>query len=352
MRWLRKTTRWTVWLAIRKIGYPPGRRRNSAKGSLILGAMGQRSKTETVVAIFQAFLQKRSWRQPALARHVDIGVAALRKHLMELSASGFPIERIEDDPPHVSWRVPKDWFPGGVLFESASVPDLLRMLSRLPRSAARDALIGKTLEAAPRSPTAPLKLPSVLAPRSTENEQNYLPLIEDAATNKVCLEFKYFTSSRGHLRWRRASVQKVVIGPPARFVAVCHDDGGLKWFRLDNVQNARLDTSQPFRSAELAKVEAMLNESVDGFHHGDAVHCSFFVQEPDCRWVEHNLPVLMSAERVPGGMRFTTTTAGVLRLARYVVGLGAAARAETPELAEFVVELARGALAAASASEA
>jgi hypothetical protein len=54
----------------------------------------------------------------------------------------------------------------------------------------------------------------------------------------------------------------------------------------------------------------------------------------------------MTAEVVPGGLRISVTTAGVLLLARYVVGLGAAARAETPELALLVTELARGALEA------
>jgi hypothetical protein len=56
----------------------------------------------------------------------------------------------------------------------------------------------------------------------------------------------------------------------------------------------------------------------------------------------------MTREVVPGGLRFSTTTAGVLRLARHVVGLGAAAHAETPELALLVAELARGALSAST----
>jgi predicted DNA-binding transcriptional regulator YafY len=164
------------------------------------------------------------------------------------------------------------------------------MLSRLPRSAARDRLIGKILEAAPRPSTAIPDVSSVLAPESTENEQNYLPLVEDAANRRICLEFKYFTTSRGDLRWRRASVQRVLIGPPARFVAVCHLDGSLKWFRLDNVHNACLDRSQPFRSAEAGEVEAMLNESVDGYHKGGPVQCSFSVREPDSRWSSTTSP--------------------------------------------------------------
>ena len=66
-------------------------------------------------------------------------------------------------------------------------------------------------------------------------------------------------------------------------------------------------------------------------------------------WLTPPLPVPgapsgMTAEVVPGGLCATGTTAGVLRLARYVVGLGVAARAETPELAMLVAELAQGAL--------
>jgi hypothetical protein len=154
--------------------------------------------------------------------------------------------------------------------------------------------------------------------------------------------------SRGTVEWRHASVQRVVIGPPARIVAVCHRDGALKWFRLDNVLGARLDDTVEYRTVDAAAVESMLKESVDGFHQGGAVLCAFFVRAPESRWVEPNLPGSMTREVVPGGLRFSTTTAGVLRLARHVVGLGAAAHAETPELALLVAELARGALSAST----
>jgi predicted DNA-binding transcriptional regulator YafY len=307
--------------------------------------MGQRSRTATVVAILQAFLQRRSWKQAELARHVDVTVAALRKHLTELTTSGFPLIR-EDDHPHVWWSVPRDWFPGAVLFDADSVPELLRQLGRMPRSAARDRLIRRVLEAAPHHDPAPAAK-AVLAPRSTESEESYLPLAEDSAIHGVCLCFNYFTASRGSLEWRRASVQRVLIGPPARFVAVCHRSDRLKWFRLDNVLGARLDPAEPYRAADPAEVEAMLRESFDGFHQGGAaVSCAFVVREPESRWVERNLPGPMTVEVVPGGLRFSAVTAGVLRLARFVVGLGAAARVETPELSVLVAELARGALEA------
>ena len=305
--------------------------------------MGKRSKTETVVAILQAFLKERTWRQAELARHVGVGVDALRKHLDELCASGFPLTQ-EREHPHIYWSVPKGWFPGAVLFESERVPVLLRQLSRLPRSKTRDQLIRTILDAAPRPSPA---VPAVLTAQWTEPEEEFLSRIEDAQANRTALEIKYRSTNHPEGQWRHVSVQRVAVGPPARFVAYCHKVEKLLWFRVDNVLRVIEDASKPFQKVEAAKVETMLSQSVDGFCRGDAIRCSFFVRDPEARWVEHNLPVSIAPERVAGGTRFTTTTAGVLRLARYVVGLGVAARAETPELAAQVRELARGALEAA-----
>lgn len=307
--------------------------------------MGKRSSTETVVAILQALMKQRTCKQADLARLAGVDSQVVRKHLEELETHGFPLERSEE-PPHVFWSVPKNWFPGAVLFDSKSVPVLLRQLSRLPRSAEREQLIRRILDAAQRPPPAPLKAPAVLTSQWTENEETFLPLVEDAATRRISLVIKYLTTGRDKAEWRTLSVQSVVIGPPTRFLAFCHNTEALKWFRLDNVRSANIDETEPFREADPDQVDAMLKQSVDGFHKGGPIQCSFVVCEPECRWVEHNLPVSMTSERVPGGMRFTTTTAGVLRLARFVVGLGISARAETRELAELVEDLARGALEA------
>jgi predicted DNA-binding transcriptional regulator YafY len=217
-------------------------------------------------------------------------------------------------------------------------------LSRLARSKVRDGLIRQILDAAPRPAPAPAEAPAVLTPQRTESEEVHLVHVEDAAMLKRTLTLKYLTTGHDKARWRPVSVQSVVPGPPARFIAFCHETQVLKWYRLDNVQGAHFDDPEPYRPADPGQVEAMLAESVDGFHQGGAVHCAFFVREPESRWVAHNLPVSMSPEPAPGGTRFMATTAGVLRLARFVVGLGAAARAETPELADQVKELARGAL--------
>ncbi len=311
-------------------------------------AVGQRSGTETVVAILQAFLRQRTWPQAELAREVGVGVGTVRRRLHELEAQGFPLSR-EDDPPHVFWSVPKDWFPGGVVFASADTLELLRHLGRLPRAEARDRLIRRILDAAPRQePLAREERRAIIPPSAPEGEQHYLSLAEDAAVRRIPLECKYFTVSRGTLEWRRLSVQRVLVGPPARLLAVCHRDGSLKWFRADNVQTARLDPAEPYRPAGPAQIEAVLAESMDGFHQGSApARCAFIVMDPESRWVSKNLLPSMTAEPIPGGLRVVSTTAGVLRLARYVVGLGGVTRIETPELRAAVRELARGALDAA-----
>jgi hypothetical protein len=73
---------------------------------------------------------------------------------------------------------------------------------------------------------------------------------------------------------------------------------------------------------------------------------SFVVRNPDARWVKKNLPDGMQAETIPEGIRVTTHTAALRRVAQYVVGLGAAATPESADLASEVATLARGALQA------
>jgi predicted DNA-binding transcriptional regulator YafY len=309
--------------------------------------VGQRSSTETIVALVQAFLEQRTWSQADLAEHIGIGVAAVRKRLQELSAHGVPLTR-EEDPPQVYWSVPPGWLPGAIAFPAADALDLLRHLARLPRSAARERLLRRVLAAAPRRDPL-LEGDALVTPRLTEAEEAYLAVAEDAAQRRVSLACTYFTVSRGALERRYLSVQRVVVGPPARLLAVCHRDGRLKWFRVDNVQAARLDAAEPYRPGDPAQIDAVLAQSVDGFHRdGAPVRCAFVVREPESRWVERNLLPGMVAEPLPGGLRVVATTGGVLRLARYVVGLGGVTCIDTPELRAAVRELARGALEAAA----
>ncbi len=302
--------------------------------------MGQRSNTETIVAILKAFLDNRTWKQAELARHVGVNAGTLHKRLIELAANGIPLTA-EKDHPHVYWSVPKSWYPGGVLLTGEQVEGLLRQLSRLPTSKARNQLLETLLRFLPLPPPTAVVVPAETTPR----EEEHLPAIEDAASKKVALAFRYYTAGRGSETKRHGSVHRVLLGPPARFVATCHRSGELKWFRVENVSEARLDPQETYRDADPKQVDAHVRASLDGFHEGGApVRHTFFVSDPDARWVARNLMEAMTFEDVPGGIRVTLETAAPKRLARYVVGLGAAAKPLTPALAKEVRALAQGAL--------
>lgn len=304
--------------------------------------MGQRSKTETVIAILKAFLDHKTWQQAELARHVGVQPATIHKQLMELAEYGVPLS-FEKDHPHVYWSLPKSWYPGGVLFTGEQVTDVFRQLSRMPKSKARDGLLESLLKYLPGREAGGAIVPA----ETTAREEQYLPVIEDAGNQKVALQFRYFTVTRGSEAMRHASVHRVVFGPPARFVATCHRTGGLKWFRVENVSDAKLDAREKFREADPKVVDAHLRASLDGFHEGGApTKHVFFVSDPDARWVARNLMEAMQAEEVPGGIRVTVETSALTRLARFVVGLGAAAKPLTPGLEAEVGALARGALEA------
>ena len=102
--------------------------------------------------------------------------------------------------------------------------------------------------------------------------------------------FYQFTANRGSEGTRYASVHRILLGPPARFVATCHRTGGLKWFRVENVSDAKLDTHEAFRDADPKTVDAHLRASLDGFHEGGPPQKHvFFVSNPDARWVARNL---------------------------------------------------------------
>jgi predicted DNA-binding transcriptional regulator YafY len=309
--------------------------------------VGQRSGTVTVIQLVQAFLERRTWTQKELADRLEMTTPAVREKLRELEGI-FNLER-EEDHPHVYWSVPKDWFPGGIVFTREQVPELLRHLMRLPQGKARDGLLDTVLRNLPKGNAAsPLRgLPvAVVPPTSTKQEEQYLAVVEDAAAQKTALGFNYFTASRGQMSTRHASVHRVVLGRPARFVATCHREDKLKWFRIENIVSAQLDAQEPYRPAEAKAVEQFLRASVEGFNAGGAVaELSFVVREPESRWVQTNLLPTMKVEGLSNNrIRVTVETNAILQVARYVVGLGAAASAETPALADAVEVLARGAL--------
>lgn len=304
--------------------------------------MGQRSSTETVIALLQAFLKQRTWKQVDLARHVGTSAGTIHKRLVELCEQGVPLES-EKEHPHVWWSVPKSWFPGGLLLDSAQATELLRLLSRLPKGRARDRLLEHVLEALPTGHRAS----AVMAPVATSREDEFLPVIEDAAQEHAALQFRYFTAGKGTERLRLASPHVVVSQTPARFLATCHKDETLKWFRVDGVSEAKLTAHESFRSATKATIDKHVRESLNGFHEGGASERSaFFVSLPDARWVSRNLLAGMDSEDVPGGIRVTVQSAALNQVARFVVGLGESAKPLTPRLEAAVTALAQGALRA------
>jgi predicted DNA-binding transcriptional regulator YafY len=307
--------------------------------------MGKRSGTASVAAVLAAFLTRRSWwSQADLARRVQVRPEAIRKLLADLVDSGLPLESKKEHP-HVYWRMPKDWYPGGILFKAEHVPDLLRQLGHAPKSKARDRLLDIAMSQLPAKGKLTATAP-VVTRAASENEEQYGPTIEDAAAKKVAVAMKYLTASRGgKVTDRHVSVHAIEIGPPARFIATCHRQGDLRWFRVDGIMRARPDDREAFRPCAIERVEAFRRSSLDGFKgEGAPLACSFFVREPEASWVANNLLEGMTADVQRGGIRVSLDTSAVLRLARFVAGLGAAARPETAALAEAVAELARGAL--------
>jgi hypothetical protein len=197
-------------------------------------------------------------------------------------------------------------------------------------------------KAVPRS--FPQGYDAVEPPVQTAVEAKMTRVVEDAAAARIALHLQYFSANRSALEWRYVSVQRILPGPPVRFVAVCHRTGTLKWFRVEAMAAANLDSSEPFIEHEREKVDDLLAQSIDGYHDGIVRDCSFVVRMPEAAWVVRNLPGPMKVTYVDGGIRVSTSTAGGLRLARFVVGLGDAAVSETPELRAQVEVLALGAL--------
>jgi predicted DNA-binding transcriptional regulator YafY len=314
--------------------------------------MGQRSATETLFGIVHLFIEKRTWTQAELARRLELGVPALRKRLVELQAAGWPFERSDEEATQVYWSVPREWLPGALHFKQTESVELLRQIGRLPQCAARTELLQAVVARLPPGIRgAKFDATAIVSSALTEAEERFVPAVEDAATGKVTIAFRYFTVSRRDEDWRRASVHRVELGPPARFIATCHRSHTLKWFRVDNVLDARPDANDPYREVPAETLATFEAESLDGFHEDRApVTCSFVVRNPEGAWVRRNLLRGMKAETIPEGVRVSVHTTAVQRVARLVVSLGDTARPENPELRDAVIVLAKGALAAAQGS--
>lgn len=235
-------------------------------------------------------------------------------------------------------------------YRAQQILALRRLLLRLPRSKTCDGLLGALGNAIGNCSVSDSGVH--VARQAGPQEEQFLTELEDHIGQRKALRFKYFTASRAALDWREASPYRVDLGPPVRFVAWCHRSKELRWFRLDHVQSIAAQANADFHEA-LVDVDGFIRASLDGFHEPMVpIECTFFVAETAARWVKYNLPEGFHAADVAGGIEVTGRTAGMLPLARFVVGLGADARATTPELAAGVLELAEGSLHAHGVDEA
>lgn len=319
--------------------------------------VGQRTPTETLFGIVCAFVDRNTWSQADLARHLETRPETIRRRLIELQAGGFKLERSEE-PPQVYWSVPKNWFPGVLPFKADEVNDLLRLLGRARASELKARLLGVVVSRLSNlgqlaSQTVGLDPAAARDAVGRDEEERWLAVVEDAISKKTPMKLRYYTASRRDESWRHVSVHRIDAGPRTHFIATCHRADALRRFRVSNVLEARLDSHEKLRPADAAALKAFDEESFGGYRQeGPVVRCAFVVREPESAWVARNLPDdRMVQESVAGGIRFHTDTTAVTLIARFVVGLGDAARVESPELAEQVAALARGALANATDSK-
>jgi predicted DNA-binding transcriptional regulator YafY len=304
--------------------------------------VSKRSGTETVGRIFLAFLEKTTWSQFDLARKVDVSVRVARRCLEELARGGMPLER-EEEAPHVLWTVPNGWFPEGLTLTKADAAQVVRFIARSPKSAARDALLKNLVRT---------KVSGVITPNEAplEESEEILATLENARATRRAVRLHYETMSKGVKSWRHVSVQHVQYGERTRFLAFCHRNKALRQFRVSQVVEAKLVDGVPFVRVPEDEIVARLAGSIDGwFDEGPPRAVAFAVYGDDARWVQANLPSKeMTVETCEGGIRVKGTTTAIVHVARFVVGLGGSAVAETPELADAVEKLATGALARAA----
>lgn len=294
-----------------------------------------------------AFLRQPTWRQPDLAREVDVGVDALKKRLNEMTLAGVNLQREEETPTEVYWSVPKGWFPGGVFLADKEERLLLYAIANHPAGPTQDRILTALAHSRALDEATVARMRSVVVTPASPNE-DVLHLLFEAASNQKVVHLRYYSAKRGQLRPRRISVHRVLPGKRPRCLATCHETETLKWFRVDSMSELRMEDEGPFLAAPEAEIVSVLEGTVEGyFQVGEEQELTFRIREAEASWVRRNLPDGMWAEDGPDGLRVRVRTAAVENVARFVVGLGAAAVPETPALAASVAELARQALAGA-----
>jgi predicted DNA-binding transcriptional regulator YafY len=330
---------------------PPGVTSNHSvrvRRALASTSMGRRNHAETMIAIVDAFHEKNTWTQAALAERVGVEARSVRAVLDVLvETKRFPLERMREGA-HVYWSLPKRWVAGGVALPEEDIAPLARLVARSPRGTFRNRMLATLLACAPPRVPRPVEPDTMDGTERSDFEERMLSLVESSAAQHIVVSVRYITASRGEESSRALSVQRIDARPPARLVAYCHKAKELRTFRVDRLRGAVIDRGVAFVRVDEHEVAAYVARSVDGFHgFGDNVEVSkFFVRDPEARWVQHNLLAPMRFVAVDGGIEVTVKSASVEPVARFVVGLGGAAVVSTPALRAAVRALAEGALRA------
>lgn len=308
--------------------------------------MGSRGQYDSITQAITAFSERSTWRQAELARRLALGTRALQKILHQLQADGMPLER-EEELPNVYWSVPKGWLPSGVQVAPDDWPMLIDALLRAPEGRSRDGLLRKMLQGHSGADGVRRLTEAVETAPIQKRERAVLIELEAALLEGSGLEIRYFSAHAGELECRRVTPARLFLDSPSRVVAMCHRDRCLKWFRLENMQSARRVPASEALSVDSAELRRFLHSSVDGFHDGQSLSLAFVVRRGESRWVKRNLPLGMTVDHeYPPMQGLRVAAAGALEVvARFVVGLGSAAEAETPALRAAVRRLAEGALA-------
>jgi predicted DNA-binding transcriptional regulator YafY len=308
--------------------------------------MGRKSATETLARVMVTLLTERTITQRALAERAGVHPEALRARLLELQASGVPIERVVEGRA-VLWRVAEGWFPSGTLFEGEAAHTLLRLLLRLRPSRDRDAsiarLAGSVQAAEALRPAAEV---IVLGVASDRRSEDCLGALERVAIERVVVRVRYQGVKDRDPRWRDVSVQRIVAGVAPYVIVWCHESGTLKNFRPERISGVMRAEAIAFHEVPPAELDRQQTEAMHGFRGGALREVSFVIREDAWPWVKDNLPVRYDAlEPVEGGVRVRVTTRGGEVLERYLVGLADRVTIETAEVRRAVAELARRALA-------
>jgi len=311
--------------------------------------VGSKSKTETPLRLLAALLEKRTWTQAELARHVDVQPQTVKRCLEELLEAGVPLER-EEETPQVYWSVPQSWLPEGVHLPRGHFVDLLRRLARGASPGEHDPLLKHLVDAAPSLRGMVARIQDSHVADNAPLSSALMAQLEDAWDSHAVI-LSYRKTDGGEVEPRHCS--------PARFVdryqhllARCHKSGRARRFRLDRILGVTRAVGVDYKPLSEAEVHDELAGSVDGFRApGPLVSVRFRLVGEGSGWMRDTLPEDLVYEPIASGYLVHGETGALEKLAAKLVTYGAAVRYDDEglrEAARAVVTAAGVALAASA----